>query len=478
MDRMLSIHETVFSKLIRIVVAACLMVTSGASHLYSAPETLTGIVTAEKLRVREKPDAKSPVIAVLKKGVHVTIHNHLDNWYEIMIGDRRGFIGEGFATVQKTIDEEDASRRRSQDEFLRLQKQVDRISRDIAERRNELESFTQKEISAIAVLDQIDRTLNQSRNRAESLRRDIVSLKQKIDETLSASEDIAVRIKQREENSGKRVKAMYKLDNAGRMEFLMSAESLQDWAERKYALQRILAADEQSLIQLSKDRKKLESLYEKQKTQYADKDTLEKNYAAQIQSIEMEKRRRQNLLKDIRAQKKTEIAAIAALNRAAEKLNATIESMNQEETEAPSQPAQTGENFISSKGLLPMPVKGKIATKYGLNVIGRLNMETFRNGIDIQTYRGEPVKSVYAGRVLYSDWYKGFGNLMIVDHGSHYYSVYGHLEDRFKQKGDKVEIQETIGTAGDTGSVMGTGLYFEIRHRGKPEDPLEWIKTG
>jgi septal ring factor EnvC (AmiA/AmiB activator) len=258
----------------------------------------------------------------------------------------------------------------------------------------------------------------------------------------------------------------------------MSAESLQDWAERKYAMQRILSADERTLVRLSNDRKKLESLYEKQKSQYADKETLEKNYAAQIQSIETEKRRRQKLLKEIRTQKKMEIDAIEALNQAAEKLNATIEALNQEDADPFSQTAHVGENFISSKGLLPMPVKGKIVTKYGLNRIGRLNMEAFRNGIDIQADRGEPVQSVFAGRVLYSEWYKGFGNLMIIDHGNQYYSVYGHLEERFKQKGDKVETSETIGTVGDTGSVTGTGLYFEIRHRGKPMDPVEWIKTG
>ena len=105
-------------------------------------------------------------------------------------------------------------------------------------------------------------------------------------------------------------------------------------------------------------------------------------------------------------------------------------------------------------------------------------METFRTGIDIQADRGEPVRSVYSGRILFSEWYKGYGNLMIIDHGDHYYSVYAHLEERLKSKGEKVETGETIGTAGDTGSVAGTGLYFELRHRGKPMDPLEWIKTG
>jgi septal ring factor EnvC (AmiA/AmiB activator) len=159
-------------------------------------------------------------------------------------------------------------------------------------------------------------------------------------------------------------------------------------------------------------------------------------------------------------------------------LNATIETLNSAEAAPDSTATPVGANFISSKGLLPLPVKGKIISSFGKNVIGHLNMEMFRSGIDIQADRGEPVRSAYSGRILFSDWYKGYGNLMIIDHGDHYYSVYAHLEDRLKSKGDKVETGETIGTAGDSGSVAGTGLYFELRHRGKPMDPLEWIKTG
>jgi len=271
---------------------------------------------------------------------------------------------------------------------------------------------------------------------------------------------------------------LFKLDGVGRSNFLMSAESLQDWAWRKQALQRILSADKRLLIQLAQDKKTLEALYEKQKSQYADKQDLEKNYADQIQSIETEKKKRLKLLAEIRAKKALELAAIEALKQAADQLNATIETLNSAEAIPDSPVTQVGTDFISSKGLLPLPVKGKIISSFGKNVIGHLNMEMFRSGIDIQADRGEPVRSAYSGRILFSDWYKGYGNLMIIDHGDHYYSVYAHLEDRLKSKGDKVETGETIGTAGDSGSVAGTGLYFELRHRGKPMDPLEWIKKG
>jgi len=68
--------------------------------------------------------------------------------------------------------------------------------------------------------------------------------------------------------------------------------------------------------------------------------------------------------------------------------------------------------------------------------------------------------------------------MIIIDHGNSYYTVYAHVEEFFKTKGDGVESDEVIATAGDTGSMIGSGLYFEVRHHGKPQDPMEWIKRG
>ncbi len=130
----------------------------------------------------------------------------------------------------QTLDDEEDSRSRSLKDYHRIQQQIGKITRDIAEHRTELESFAQKEASVVTLLDQIDRTMNQSRKQAETLHRNIGILKQKIDETLWASEDLSIRIKTGEDHAGKRVTALFKLDGIGRSNFLMSAESLQDWA--------------------------------------------------------------------------------------------------------------------------------------------------------------------------------------------------------------------------------------------------------
>jgi len=99
----------------------------------------------------------------------------------------------------------------------------------------------------------------------------------------------------------------------------------------------------------------------------------------------------------------------------------------------------------------------------------------FRRGIDIAAKVGDEVKAVDAGQVAWADWYKGYGRLVIVDHGAGLYTLYGHLSQVDINKGDRVARGQVIGLAGDTGSLRGPKLYFEIRRNGEAEDPLGWL---
>lgn len=125
-----------------------------------------------------------------------------------------------------------------------------------------------------------------------------------------------------------------------------------------------------------------------------------------------------------------------------------------------------------------MPVNGKIISFFGQYINDKLNVVNFRSGIEIKADRGEPIRAIFDGRVLYADWFKGYGNMIIIDHGKNYYSVYAHAEELFTSKGDTVEMDEVVATVGDSGSMVGPALHFEVRHHGKPVDPLEWIKEG
>ena len=131
--------------------------------------------------------------------------------------------------------------------------------------------------------------------------------------------------------------------------------------------------------------------------------------------------------------------------------------------------------FAKQKGKLVMPALGKITGRYGrarANVSGK---STTWRGIMIQARQGSDVLACANGQVVFSDWLRGFGNLIIVDHGDGYLSIYANNESLFKSVGDQVSRGETIASVGNTGGEDKPGLYFELRRNGQPFDPLPWI---
>ena len=121
-----------------------------------------------------------------------------------------------------------------------------------------------------------------------------------------------------------------------------------------------------------------------------------------------------------------------------------------------------------------MRTKGKLSPPVHGNVIS-LFKEKGQNGIEIKAPLGTEVRAVLPGKVLYADWFKGFGNVMIIDHGDQTFTVSGYCSQLLKKAGDLVSQGEAIALVGSAGSLKGPCLYFEIRHKGKPQDPMEWI---
>lgn len=127
--------------------------------------------------------------------------------------------------------------------------------------------------------------------------------------------------------------------------------------------------------------------------------------------------------------------------------------------------------FASLRNELPWPVAGRLSNRFGQ---AREHRGLRWRGVFIATEAGQAVRAVSRGRVAFADWLRGFGLLIIVDHGDGYMSLYGHNQALFREAGDWVEDGEMLARVGDTGGALETGLYFELRHEGKPIDPLKW----
>jgi murein hydrolase activator len=135
-----------------------------------------------------------------------------------------------------------------------------------------------------------------------------------------------------------------------------------------------------------------------------------------------------------------------------------------------------GVGFGALRGRLPWPAEGRILAAFGAQVHPRFGTRTFRNGVDIEADEGRDVAAVFGGHVIYTGWFKGYGNLIILDHDNEYYTLYAHMAEVGVKEGEDVRQGQRIGTVGDTGSLDGPRLYFEVRYQGKPQDPEQWLR--
>jgi septal ring factor EnvC (AmiA/AmiB activator) len=129
--------------------------------------------------------------------------------------------------------------------------------------------------------------------------------------------------------------------------------------------------------------------------------------------------------------------------------------------------------FARQQGRLTWPARGTVASRFGApRAEGKLRWE----GVLIRAGQGQEVRSVARGRIAFADWLRGYGLLVVIDHGDGFMSLYGHNQSLFKETGDWVDTNEIIATVGDSGGQETDALYFEIRHNGKPLDPARWCR--
>ncbi len=139
------------------------------------------------------------------------------------------------------------------------------------------------------------------------------------------------------------------------------------------------------------------------------------------------------------------------------------------------QTAATSEDFRSLKGALQWPVDGNLAIPYGTYQDPKFNTPVFRNGIYIKSQEDADVRAIYTGKVVFADWFKGLGQVVILDHGDGYHTVYANLSRMSASVGSLIKSMEKVGNSGDSGVLEGAGIYFELRYNGKPINPLQWL---
>lgn len=203
---------------------------------------------------------------------------------------------------------------------------------------------------------------------------------------------------------------------------------------------------------------------------------------AQRERLEQQKSARNKVLARIARDIQKQQREIGTLRRNEHRLTRLIEQLGRIVTRKPSAPRSRNERvpdnsvgtgpFERLKGRLRLPVRGELSNRFGSP---RSDGGLTWKGLFIAARAGEEVRAIAAGRVVFADWLRGFGNLLIIDHGGAYMSLYGNNETLYKRVGETIQGGDPIAAVGNSGGNANSGLYFELRHEGKPLDPLRWV---
>lgn len=199
---------------------------------------------------------------------------------------------------------------------------------------------------------------------------------------------------------------------------------------------------------------------------------LRERQAQEKLELETSRAERARVLRQLKAQLEDKDLHLVGMQRDEQELKRLISALSEALDDIPAEPGNR-KPFATLKGKLKWPTSGPLLASFGSpRSLGKLSWQ----GVSIGAKTGQEVRAVSHGRVAFADWLRGYGLLMIIDHGEGYMSLYGHNQSLYKETGDWVETGEVIATVGDSGGQEKSALYFEIRKDGHPADPVRWCK--
>ncbi len=271
----------------------------------------------------------------------------------------------------------------------------------------------------------------------------------------------------------RRAVALYKVGGAGPVRLVFAPGTLRERLTRIRALQRMLDHDRALLQRFAAERAALGAARETLQATKQQRDRARAGLERRQRQLEAERRARRQLLTRVRADRDRERALLLELEEAARALEEKLFDL----ARSPSQRRFGPTPFARLRGELPRPVAGRVRRGFGRVVDEEFRTEIFRRGVDFEVTRGERVFAVAAGLVRFADWFSGYGRMVIIEHGDGFFTVSGHLDALRVQSGERVRAGDAIGAAGETGSLAGPRLYFEIRHGAGAENPEDWLRA-
>lgn len=276
-------------------------------------------------------------------------------------------------------------------------------------------------------------------------------------------------LRERSESLRPRLLSLYRLTQRSPLEILLPADDVATLVWRARAMSSLVRSDLDAL-------EETRSVAEFQRASLEQLDSWKRRVGGRLEELQAEAEEaaaQQSELGDalqlLQARTRAAGTVLGELTRSQAQLQATLDQLQGE-------PESGG--FGALRGKLSLPTLGRIEVAFGKLVHPRFNTVTVQKGLDIRAAAGAPVKALAPATVAWTGWLKGYGNLVVLDQGDGYHTLFAHLAEVFRPVGSHVFAGEVVGTVGDSGSLKGPYLYFEVRRRGLAVDPLPWVGAG
>jgi septal ring factor EnvC (AmiA/AmiB activator) len=355
--------------------------------------------------------------------------------------------------------------------------ELEALRRAIEERRTHVAAYEREEQGIFDAIDAVDsaaRALTREVTRASLAAREAAVKLAALERKRSSLEAEVART---EKQLRTRSVALYKAGEAGPLALVFSPGTLRDRLTRIRLLQRLFDQDGALLERARRERAALEDARVSAKAAAQARDAARATLRTRRGELESERREKRELLAQVRRDGARERALLNELEAAARALESKLAEISATPSPAPPSTPEAL-SFRAQRGHLRPPVPGALLRGFGRVIDAEYRTETFQKGVDFAVELGEPVTAIAAGEVRFADWFRGYGRMLILDHGDGFFTVAGHLDALEVALGQRVAAGDRVGTAGETGSLSGPRLYFEIRQGADAVDPAEWLELA
>jgi len=361
-----------------------------------------------------------------------------------------------------------------QDKIQKERSNLQQLKQEIQETKKQHKKTQRKHDAVLQSIETLDQELHQKRKAYGAISREIRKTDRELEKLTHKASLLKASLQQREQSVKTRLRRLYMEGQSGWFRPLLSSGSYSQF-QRRLTYLSSLASWEQEL--LSRYQADMDQFVQLKAQQARVRKTLLRNRQRTAKNLEVMKGikgKKQAVLTSLKRQTRSHEQALSALQRAEERKESLLDTLLQS-----SQKAGTGSKkrvvSLLKKGELLWPAEGTVVAAFGRQKHPTFNTFINKKGIEIQTREGSEIRAVFGGNVVFADWLKGYGLVLILDHHNGFFSFYAHASTLVVAQGDDVASGDVIGQTGASGLTDKTILYFELRKGTQPLDPQKWL---